>query len=353
MEWIEGVEHQIGQWGIVVSDGSSAANRWYPARELARRELPADSTSRRKAITDFANWTESSASEYLAIFGDSQSRGSKHRVFTFGADGITYLVPTSVMLKALFRPLNHLAPWLFHPMGLELASAPVTEGADFAAKLTLPAILAKPYQSACLHNIFSWIWAFPSARGMWESIYLHALQKTLAINLPIGTLSAVFRGKLAEGKTFAVTEMCVIQITTSESSNLLREEQTHVFRLRGKSTSNGKIPKLDDVERHLIEVLKYNRTPISDHEWRRIEPLLRPTKTSPFKHDPRLTFESALAKITSGTPWKHMAYSSGTWNEARTTYCRWKKRGEWANACDCLIRLREQTGKPSQVQSDE
>ena len=172
MQWIEGVERRDGEWGIQVSESGGQTHQWQPARQIGAVAGMAKGRFRRRVTTDVSIWRQASAREYLAILVDERNPTGQHEVYSFLMDGTEYLVPAIVLIQALCRPVRYIAPWLFHPAGLELVSAPLIDGDGFHVELTLQGVELRYSEPVSIKQQFTWLWAYPSARRMWASVYL-------------------------------------------------------------------------------------------------------------------------------------------------------------------------------------
>lgn len=134
------------------------------------------------------------AHEYLAGLGVELDVTERHRVFSVSHDGVRYLIPTLLLMKAMFRPFSQLTPFLFAPNGLELMSIPDPRGPEPSVHL-MPGVLdTYSRRTASVREPLSWYWSFPTARRCWDSAYAWARQGHLALDLPTGKIRLVIAG---------------------------------------------------------------------------------------------------------------------------------------------------------------
>lgn len=70
-------------------------------------------------------------------------------------------------------------------------------------------------------------------------------------------------------------------------------------------------------------------TPLTDVEWRRIQPLLplQKPKTGRPAHDHRCIVSGILWVKRTGYPWRELPPQFGLWSTVASRYHRWKKAG--------------------------
>lgn len=337
MQWIEGVERRGSTWGVLISEQGQDGTEWQPASQLNTLKPTVKPTCRRRFSTDLSVWTNSSANDYLALLGDERIPTDEQKVFSFHDGETEYLVPTIVLIQAFFRPLHHLAPWLFHPTSLEGVSAPCGGGSAFAARLTIASKDPHYADTVASTSLFTWMWAYPSARRMWSSVYKHALQGRLEVTLPLATVKAVFHG-VAKGRKVAVTEMRVMELAANEESDLEAPPATSLFSIHG-STIPTRMP-IGTSEKQLIEILRHQQRPLTDAEWQSVQSILESEPRAHLRQlNPRAMLDGILRKLVTGHPWRSASYQVGDWRHASTTYRNWKSRGIWEEICRQLLQI--------------
>jgi hypothetical protein len=335
MQWIECVERHNGVWGVRTSGQRQHDSEWHPAEHLGKFAKLPQGTCRRRLTTELSSWSNSSPKAFWAVLGDKRVPTDGQLVFSFQDRGTEYLVPAIVLIRAMFRPLRHLAPMLFHPTSLELVSAPTCADSGFCAELALPTVDERYNEAVATKALFTWLWAYPSAKRMWNSLYQWALQGILGITLPLGTVRAVFHG-IARGKRVAVTEMRVMQITTAERSHLEFLPATNVFTLHASAIPT-RMPQ-GSFEKQLMEQRREQAQPLTDAEWDWVRDLFVSEGLCPLRRwEPRATLDGILRKLLTGNSWRSTTYQVGDWRHAATTYRNWKSRGLWEDICGRLI----------------
>lgn len=340
MHWIECVERRNGELGLLVSDGSQALLRWHSAAALPKLLPDLAGHYRKQKTCELSSWKESTAREYITVLegNNSHAPSEGHVVYSFHESGTEYLVPAIVLLKAFFRPFKCLAPWLLHPTSLELVSAPTIEDGTFSASLSLNSIDTRGKKPETLTDFFTWVWAYPSSRLMWNSVYQHALRGKLGITLPQASIRAIFHGVKAQNRV-AVTKMTVLQVTALEQALFDTPMVQETFTLHAGMTGT-KMVAHNSAEQQLIRSFDSTARPLSDPEWNAVSDVVLPRRPNIyFQHDPRLLLDGILEKLVTGNSWRETNYSVGDWRNASTAYRRWVRLGIWEHICKDLIAL--------------
>lgn len=344
MEWVEGLDRR---------DGELVARIVCPSQPdrleaLSAMHLPGTTGSRAGRVsidTDFKNWSTASACEYLAGFGIELEVAERHRVFSVPHDGVRYLIPTLVLMKAMFRPFSQLTPFLFAPSGLELMSVPDT-GCPQPSVHFMPGVLdTHSRRTSSVREPLSWYWSFPTARQFWDSAYAWARKGHLALDLPSAGIGLVIKGRL-KGATCCVTDCSVIQVSAKEEPHdFARNHHRRIcfhdgagLRVQRKGTKGRPAPLSDG------KVLMRGSTwSLSDDEWDTVKQILASTGSSwrrKRKHAPRALLDGIIEKIGTGVPWQKMTYKAGDWRNACWEYRKLRNGGQWEQICSLLATTR-------------
>ncbi|MRW83739.1 hypothetical protein GJ698_06480 [Pseudoduganella sp. FT26W] len=186
------------------------------AHQLLKRGLPTQVLPRARFATDLQGWrllpTEE-ANAYPSAFGFSADM-SNHQVFEFFVGEHRYLVPALVLVRAALKNKKSLIAAAFQPQGLELAITPIFED-DLLSDFW---IQEESGRSGLNTEFLHWLYAYPSARRMFHSVFRHALEGRLGISLPLGIIEATacFRSDQRKRKTHFVTNLNICRVTTAE-----------------------------------------------------------------------------------------------------------------------------------------
>lgn len=351
MDWVEGLDRRNGELvARVVCLGKPCRLEALGAMRLS--EATSSRARRVRVDVDFKSWSTASAHEYLAGLGVELDVTERHRVFSVSHDGVRYLIPTLVLMKAMFRPFSQLTPFLFALNGLELMSIPDPRGPEPSVHL-MPGVLdTYSRRTASVREPLSWYWSFPTARHCWDSAYAWARQGHLALDLPTGKIRLVLAGRL-EGGTCYVTDCSVIRVDIDEEPHdfarnhrkLIRFHEGAALGDQRKGRKGRPVPLSDGKL-----LIRGSTWALSDDEWAAIKPIVTPNRSNrgpKRQHDLRTLLDGIVEKVATGVPWQKMAYKAGDWRNACWEYRKLRNGGEWEQICSVLARTRAQVSGPA------
>lgn len=336
MYWIEGIGRNAE--GFVLETVASTKGRTtQPLKNLAEmQEL--GRAQRCRLTTDCASWSRETGAAFWKQLGVARSRPKDgHTVFRFTDDGKDYLVPASVFIAAVMRPIQHIQHYLFKPQGLELFSTPICESALPTVGLLLSPSKIFGYQNQPSNGLlanYSWLHCFPSAYGMWSSVYLAACQGKLDVALPKARLTLTLHSVKA-GDYRLVTKMLVTKLDTLEDPYPFAAHHTPHILMHESS-------ELDWQELHrpqsFIPPHSDQTWHLSDYEWQAIEPLFAGREQT--KYALRDILDLILVKLGTGRAWQKLDYGLLNFSIVQATYQRLTKRGTWQTIAGMLMALR-------------
>ena len=345
--WATGLVFQNGKLAAEFADsGGRTTVEDLPG--LATRGLPTLATHRRKVTADFSTWTSVSGASYLKAFKLPQQDTGRHEFFQFSADSVDFVVPALALMRAFFRPTQYVIPLMLMPQGIEHICVPsenyahceLSSNGSWSSKRR-----TKDRASGVLP--LSWLYSFPSARGMCGSVHSHALAGHLGMSLPLAKAHAVLHG-LKMGKSFYATEVRIMSLDALEPPFDFAENHCRAipfYSINNKCVGGRRAKPLQDGK---IRPNPTGTFAVSDHEWDAIEPLLT-TKRNAFRaHDARLQFDGVVEKVGTGVSWRKMNWSTGTWETASSALQRWKKNGVLAKALDVLAQRPAYNERPTE-----
>lgn len=339
MQWIDGIARKNNKFVAVKTDNTGQITT-RPLSNLSELPKPLGKYQKSKLDTNFQDWEIASATEYLRGVGLPIQASGSHRVFRFSRQQVTYLIPAHVLFKATFRPLGVLTSYLFRPQGLEQTCVPTLE--DARVNFVLQGLSQRTQSCTSLQHPLSWLWCFPSARRMWESVYAYACNGALACDLPLGDARIVVTG-ISKEDFFYVTEMTILQIKTGETpfEFALTHPKTIVFH---EGISFRRRQPDDFVAKADRTIVPINgQWALTDSEWDAIYPLFseQEKRGNPNrKHELRTLIDGIIGKLGTGIPWKKYKYETGTWSNASKLYGECRKDGRWAKIQLILNRSR-------------
>ncbi|WP_295751540.1 transposase [Undibacterium sp.] len=333
--WLEKIYEENGQFYLssIERNGVRSANRIDELPRINAIQKP----NRVSIQTDFSNWQISSAKYYLEKSGFDSVVDEGHRVFSFEYQGLTYLVPAFVLMKAFFRPCKNAFKFLFRPNGLEHFCVPSVD--DFS-KINFLSYDLQRSSSTGFKEPLSWMWCFPSARRLWDSAYSFAQSGLISLELPIGTANGVFHGKKIEN-IFAVTRVHFIKINTPEFPySFVTDHSPNIHFHDGVALVGGTV----EISQSNIKCDENGKFSLTDDEWHYVQGLIKyrtkeKTRSQQALH--MLTFLNAiLEKMGNKVSWEKAQFPNGNTNLAKYYFREWSKNGQWEAVIDYLNRVR-------------
>lgn len=333
MKWVNGIAWN-GRNYVAITTDKYGMVKHTPVSELSKLEYSLEETVNIRVNTDFATWKTVSSDDFYPISQFPSATSCGHEIYEFEVSGNVYQVPAIVLVKALFHPLQGLAPYLFRPQSLESLVIPlngVERGIGFwgSAQGRLRIKSSGPY--AALY----WLYCFPSARFAWDSVLVHARDGKLGLCLPIGIANLHLGYFNLRGKIF-VNRLKVISIQTTETPYEFSPTQSSFMQFNyrkweevGDSVSP---PKSYEIPFRGSELL------LSDNEWAVLEPIL--SKGSNQKHDLRDIVNCLLEKFRNGIAWRKLNTRTLNLPIIVWHYQRMLKDGRWDLLLQKLEKLR-------------
>lgn len=326
MDWAVRFEQEEGAWGAVWHEAGS--EEWKPITSTSTHPRRA-SQKARQITTDFCSWVPASAAQVASITGLPATTVASHECFLFQQEGVTYLVPSLVLIQGVFRPLKSMATWLFKLCGLEQLVTPAKDEWPYVDFL-VPEGPGQLRQKLALRTFLGWAWAYPSARAMWASVYGRTAQGKIGVQLPLGTGRFTVTGELKNG-VFVVASLTLTRLTTDEAPFMGNGGKERTLVLHGTHKAK---PNPEEYETALIRAFSSRPCNLTDQEWQNIKVMIPGLHR--FQLDARSVLDGILQKLVTGLPWRKSAYQSGTYIDACQAYRRWKRNGTWGKICLAL-----------------
>jgi len=346
MDWFDGFTWQDGCLTATKSshDGSRTPSE---LKDLASPISPDRTTKRIKLTTNFRDWHLATAGEYLNGLCPGIPQQEGHQVHAFKYGYVQFMIPALVLAQAMFRPFGVLAEYVFQPQGLAQLCVPDGSPEQKNVLFNRVGLNYRPKRQTGIQQPLWWMWHFPSARMLWNSMYAYACQGIIAMDLPLGEIEMVAHG-IQIGNQFHVTSMTIIAIKTSEFSHhegISNGPYTIVFH---NTNSFIHLPRHQIGRRfkalHQSDLKCGENGPeTTDIEWQSIKPILigRVAETDRRrKVNPRQIADIILLKLSSGTPWRQLPDHTVSHSLAIRTYQQWKADGRWESAVKLLNELR-------------
>ena len=310
--------------------------------ELANVGIPNEGAVFKGFYTDFSEWQLASGdtTNTYAIGLGYRAGLSQHQIYEFSSAGRHYLVPTLVLMRALLRPNSVTLKSAFYPQGLERIIVPLFDQDNKLKKCVLdPTIYLGRNRSDSFEEVLLWMYCRPSARKMFDSVYLHYRSGVIGIDLPIGR--AKLSGKaVRHGEFHLVTHLVISEVDTSEGTiaEFMGHPKTVIQLYKFSNRWPQSIMERTNTSTHIpLEV--QGRVALNDDEWEAIKDKFSFDYIR-AKHCPRLLINGILSKLSSNKPWRDCAYPTGTWSNASNFYQVLTKKGQWPLIIETLVKLR-------------
>jgi hypothetical protein len=335
MFWIEGIGRDAE--GFVLETLSPHQGRHTQVLRQLSQSIKFGQTSRIRITTDCAHWHRESGQAFWRQLGiEALKPKDGQGVFRFLDGGKPYLVPASVFLASMMRPIQHIQSFLFKPQGLESFCMPLLGGETEKIGLYLPP--AKVYGSnrqppQGLLATYDWMHCFPSAHAMWSSVYPAACNGRLDVALPQARLTVILHYVKNEGIRL-VTEMTIVKLESLETPFDFAAGHLREFVLHDSTALDWQI-----LHRPACAIQPRGREwRLSDTEWQMLEPLFAGRTRK--KYHLRDIIDLILIKFGTGQAWRKLSFGELNFPIVQATYQSMKKTGQWDVLEELLQRAR-------------
>lgn len=305
----------------------------FPLKELCTRGLPTCAKrSRRRIDTNRAEWKTVDGQAYLDAFGftGTQATDVNHQFFEVKDDKWTYIVPALALMRALFRPSKDLLPEMFLPQALDRQCRLTVSDAGTSV-LVDASWASRSRNSRCSDwvPLFNWMTAYTSASNMAGSVHARAMDGQIGLDLPKAEMRIVFRGLKAR-KTIYVNDVFVVSITPLEEPHIEILDMPSTLNLFDREVPKGQPGDFGTlIGQYTVPRHQTGGVSLTDQEWAQIEPIIFAANKSnkQFVLPQRELLNGVLQKLATGTPWKQVTYTAGTWSNAFQALRKWSSNG--------------------------
>lgn len=335
MFWIEGVTRTFS--GLKLETVTQHRGRTLQDTKQLAQKLAFSVSTKIRVKTDCADWKRESGSLFWEKLGIQDLKPKDNQgVFRVAVGDEQYLIPASVFIQAVMRPLHKMHHFLFKPQGLEIFCTPILD--DDIPKLGLNLSMRELFAG---HNklpiwfseTYSWMSCFPSANNMWASVYQSAIGGRLDIILPKSAVTMTMTST-KHRDVHLVTHILIWNLAASEEPFAFAPNHSKNidFFQHAKSSRPPNPPHETDGSAYK------NIWKLSNEEWRAISTLV--TQRKGVKHDMREIIDLILYKHGSGCPWRQLPFGNLNFPIVQNTYHRLTKNGNWAKASERLNTIR-------------
>lgn len=338
MRWVNSIGWNGGNYRVITVN-ERGDQEDLPVSALHNIEFACSGVRRIRVVTEFETWKQVSPADYLAGMGFPEDMKSGQVVYQFEVSGKIFLVPAVVLMKGMFRPLRGLAQHLFRPHGLENAVIASLKGAERSVGFFCSpqnAIRFNPERSESILEALSWMYCFPSARRMFDSILQRARVGILGVDLPEAKVTLVLQ-TVPYANKWLVTGLTVVAVQTFEIPYEFANGHTRFIEfhqaIHMEPHGCKKPPK------QLPTLLSRNGNwRLSDREWRFVEGIVSSRKS--FKYNLRTIVDCIIYKFGQGVAWKKITYGQLNQSVVVAAYQRMLKDGRWDALVGALQELR-------------
>lgn len=335
MFWIEGISRSPSGFALdtFLADGTRSQ---HPLTGLTSPQI-VGRTVRKRITTDCRDWSSHSAKPFWEFSGiQGQSPRDAHTVFEVINDGKRFLIPASVLIAAMMRPIKVMQAFLFAPQGLDSFCVPVFDEVQPRVGLHLPRHKVfgnNARLSSGLLASYSWMHCFPSARAMWDSVYSGALSGLLDIALPRASITMTLHSVNWLDYQL-VTDLVIMSLRANEQSFGFAGKHPHEIFFHDSASldwKTGHHPTCTIPARGEEWLL-------SDREWSQISTSIHTSHR--VKFDLRKIIDLILQKFGTGQSWQKLNFEGLNYPIVQATYQRMQKDGRWQTIESLLLASR-------------
>ena len=291
--------------------------------------------------------------EYLDAIGLPNVAAEGHDVFALDSSGGRVLVPTAVLLASLVGRLFGVGDRLFEAGSLDHLASATVSGGSVHVQLSLNAGSLVERNRSLTRARFEWLTCYPSARQLWDSVYLNASNGRLSLRPALARIDASFTGYRKKGTLY---------VTRAAFKNLVPLEEPYPFaagcaRREFSFHENAPLRAKCLAQFRSERLLRTNSGPAvpvgaagwgtTDEEWHRALDLM---SKEGYKRQPmaKRSIDTALQKFATGASWVE---TSPNPNSAVKTYGKWRKRGQWHLFVKILREIRQSSSSHTVVEA--
>ena len=229
-------------------------------------------------------------------------------------------------MRGLFRPLRTLAPHLFRPQGLEKILVAKTGGefsvGFFGSSYTTLSIA--PSRSPGILEALSWMYCFPSAALMWDSIVVNARVGQLGLTLPRARCAIVLQTIECSG-VWMIVDVTISRLHADEVP--FEFAPMHKRCIDFHQGCQHLIADYLAAPKKLLIPSRGGEWVLSDEEWTVLEHIVR--SKMPMKHDLKSMVDAILEKFGRGIAWRFLECAGSNRPAVVACYQRMLKDGRW------------------------
>jgi transposase len=217
VEWLDGFvwQHSVLKARVLTSQGTDMVDE---LGALRTRGVPIGAKRIRTKVprTDFSTWRLTCPSRYFEAIHPLQPESLAHQVFTFNLGRQECLVPALVLFRALFPLVSKGVAAAFTTRPLEILCTPIERNGHWSVAMPdFRGVYNARHRRPTLEAL-TWAMLFPTARLAWQSVYKHASNGVMGLDLPKASANISPYG-IRNGKSILVTELRVNALLALEN----------------------------------------------------------------------------------------------------------------------------------------
>lgn len=323
MEWAERIT--VENHKLVASIvGADHERRSVPVTKLSKSGLPVEHDrvkfSTRRRLSELERCTHD---EYMAFTGlDPEKVSPNHAVFRFQTWRRTWLVPALVLMRAFFKPNQHLLGEMFLPHALQRVAIPDVENPGRLV-LVAPWCTSPGQKSVDESSTLHWFWNESAAGRMAHSVHDHAMSGRIDIDLAPLDVELSIRG-IRKGTTVFVTS---VQLLRAHVEATGKAGSTKVMSFDNRLSAQGN--RAGAMQLLKIAAGRGGSLSVTDQEWSLIQHHLAKVGSGPkFKQDKREVLNRVLVWAAGEvTVLKQLETVAITATNLSKTHSRWRDSG--------------------------
>lgn len=329
MEWLLGLRRSFGATEARILNVDGGVDR-VQLSELHRRGSPSIKAEvKLRGEVNLRTLLPTDAGPELQRLGLKlpPSEANQHQAFETEVDGQVVVLPTLLLMRALFAPAKFFLPAVFQAQALDYLTWLTPTEAGFRMVID-----ANWYRTAVFTSnirdcapVFIWLRSCRTAEAMVSSIHRNSLGGAVALDPPEATVDVKLAG-VPLGRRLLVTELRLMKLAANEAPSLVVEgfspSVPYAARVVSGKRLGERVAPRTDIPAHPDGTYE-----ISDSEWEELRPTFASKYPGRVVLDQRRILDGVLRKLATGLPWRSMTYSVGDWKNAAFACHHLKKRG--------------------------
>jgi hypothetical protein len=293
--------------------------------------------------TSFDQMTRTSGREYAAAFGITSGVTTNHPVLSVSHEGREIVLPAWEMQRTLLGAPASFTNYVYRPAGLEQLCSPVCAPDEYTISWVPGRELGRQKQSRTLTERLMWFFAYPSAYRAWNSIYRHARNGRIDMDLPNANIRMSAYGKIIDNVLYA-RRVYVLQVTPTEPPLDWAKTNRLTYDFSDGLMKHLEAVRIDDSRLRKIG----DRWNLTDDEWAVVDKIIfrrfyLGKGGRRIKFDARELVDRIVTKLGTRGSWMAIDNDEENFVVCREFYNRMKKDGRWNQIVEFLASSRRES----------